>query len=83
VDEMNHLLSVGFAAITAQPVEPRFAKLKLEEFLKIPKRRKIGDGGRGSASHKIKAHILNPFRCTTHDINRAIRVPHQLSRLAD
>jgi hypothetical protein len=53
VDEMNHLLSVGFAAITVQPVEPRFAKLKLEEFLKIPKR-KIGDGERGSASHKIK-----------------------------
>jgi hypothetical protein len=41
VDEMNHLLSVGFAAITVQPVEPRFAKLKLEELLEIPKR-KIG-----------------------------------------
>ena len=47
---------------------PRFANLKLEEFLKIQKR-KIGDGERGSASHKIKAHILKPFRCTYPAIN--------------
>jgi len=82
VDEINHLLLVGFGTVTAQPIEPRFAKLKLEEFLKIPKR-KIGDGERGSASHKIKAHILNPFRYTSPAINRAIRVPHPLSSPAD
>jgi len=82
VDEINHLLLVEFGTVTAQPIEPRFAKLKLEEFLKIPKR-KIGDGERGSASHKIKAYILNPFPCTSPAINRAIRVPHPLSPPAD
>jgi hypothetical protein len=37
VDEINYLLLAGFGTVTAQPIEPRFAKLKLEELLKIPK----------------------------------------------
>ena len=35
------------------PVEPRFGKLKLDQFVKIPKRERW-DGELGSASHEIK-----------------------------